>query len=617
MRRALRITAWTVGTVVMLTALLAAALLIAGNTRTGRAWLARTTATLTGGHVRLSGWSGSFPAAIDLEELQLSDVNGPWLTAQHLSLRWSPLALLARHVLIEELRIARLDIERRPVSQAKQRSSGSSSLPRTDLQRLAIGTLELGPQLAGSRATLAVEGAAHLISLQDAAARITLRRTDGAGGDYALDVRFDSAQLEGSLRLEEPAGGALENLLEYPGLGAVAVVAKLHGPRSGARLQLDARAGELRADAEGTVDLVHEAADLTYRVRSPAMTPRPGLSWQRLALAGEWHGPLNAPRAAARLALADLQFPGGALATLDATLGADGGMLAVHAGLGGLVLPGPQPRLLADSPLRVAATVRLNDAKRPLQLSADHRLFALQLHAVTAGTPRADFDLRVADLRPLAALAGQDLGGRTELKGMLEQRSATTRLDLEARTEMLPAGATVVAALLGGASQLHLTAALTDREATLERLSWNGRALSISVTGSAERGDPGAKSAVRSVHVRYELGISNLTPLSESLAGNLKATGRLDGPLDSLAAQAQLISSLAIRGSPAQTLEASLKARGLPSRPSATLVAQGGLAGAPLQLDASLERPSGRTFHVAVHRAQWQSARLEGDLTTG
>ncbi|MBV8909987.1 MAG: translocation/assembly module TamB domain-containing protein, partial [Gammaproteobacteria bacterium] len=42
-----------------------------------------------------------------------------------------------------------------------------------------------------------------------------------------------------------------------------------------------------------------------------------------------------------------------------------------------------------------------------------------------------------------------------------------------------------------------------------------------------------------------------------------------------------------------------------------------GLAGAPLQLDASLERPSGRTFHVAVHRAQWQSARLEGDLTTG
>ena len=77
MRRALRITAWSLGGVLLLVVLVAAALLTAGNTVAGRAWLERTAATLTDGHVRLSGLAGSFPTAIDLEQLQLSDVNGP------------------------------------------------------------------------------------------------------------------------------------------------------------------------------------------------------------------------------------------------------------------------------------------------------------------------------------------------------------------------------------------------------------------------------------------------------------------------------------------------------------------------------------------------------------
>jgi translocation and assembly module TamB len=616
MHRALRITARTLGGMLLLVVLLGAALLITGNTVTGQRWMERATATVTDGRVRLSGLSGSFPAALDLEQLQLSDAQGPWLTAQRVSLRWSPLALLVHHVVIDELRIGRLDIERRPVSEPEQKRSSSTSLPRTDLRQLSIGSLELGPQLAGSRATLAVQGTVHLISLENAAARIAVRRTDGAGGDYELTVRFDPSHLAGSLGITEPAGGALENLLQDPGLGAVSVVASLNGPRSGARLNLDARAGELRADAQGTVDLTHEAADLAFRLNAPAMTPRPGLSWQRLALEGEWHGAVTAPRADGRLEIAGLQIPGGVgLGALHANLSADHSVFAVHATAEALLLPGPQPRLLADSPLRVAAALRLNDAERPLQLSADHRLFALQARAVTAGTPRATFDLRLPDLAPLAAMAGQKIRGRTELKGTLEQRSATTRLDLEANTD-LASGSNVLAGLLGGASRLQLRAALTDQKLDIERLALNGRTLSVSVSGSAERGTSSAAPAVQSVRARYEVGITDLSALSAALGGTLKVAGRLDGPLDSLAAQLQLTSSLAVRGSPRGTVEASLTARGLPSRASATVRAQGDLAGAPLQLDASLERASGKTFHVAVHRAEWRSAHLAGDLTT-
>ena len=136
MRRAWRISAWTLGSVLTVLVALVAAVLVAGNTAGGRALIERSIARFSEGHVRLSGLAGSFPAAIDLDQLQLSDERGVWLSAARVSLRWSPLALLARHVDLERLHISRLDIERRPVSQASVQSK--ASLPRIDISQLSI-----------------------------------------------------------------------------------------------------------------------------------------------------------------------------------------------------------------------------------------------------------------------------------------------------------------------------------------------------------------------------------------------------------------------------------------------------------------------------------------------
>ena len=302
MRRALKISAWTLGSLLLLLALLLAAVLIAGNTARGRLLIEHMTARLSDGHVRLTGLAGAFPAVIELEQLQLRDAQGVWLTAEHISLHWSPLALLARHVDIESLQLTRLDIERRPVSEPSQKSSSQTSLPRIDLQRLSIGTLALGAELAGTAASFSVQGNMRLISLQDAAAALVAHRSDGPG-DYELTLRFDRERMDATLRLEEDAGGPLESLLKYPGLGALAVAASLNGPRGAERVELAARAGELRARASGSLDLVHEAADLAYSLEAPAMTPRPGLSWQRVSLQGRWHG--TAQHAAGRWAPRD------------------------------------------------------------------------------------------------------------------------------------------------------------------------------------------------------------------------------------------------------------------------------------------------------------------------
>lgn len=616
MRRALRIGAWTVGSLLLLVVLLIAAVLVAGNTARGRTLIEQATTRLTHSHVRLAGLSGSFPAAITFEQLQLSDAHGVWLTAERGSLRWSPLALLARHVEVESLRLARLDIERAPVTERSKESGTTTSLPRTDFHQLSIGILTLGPQLAGTPASLSVEASAHAVSLQDAHAVVAVRRTDGKG-DYELTLRFDPARMDATLKLEEPAGGPLEGLMQYPGLGALSVRASLNGPRGAERIALTARAGDLRAQAQGTVDLNRQAADLEYGVDAPAMTPRPGLSWRHIALQGHWHGTLGAAQADGRLGIDGLQIPGGAaLGTLEANLKADRGALAVRATAEGVVLPGPQPRLLAESPLRVDATLQMNEATRPLQLRIDHRLFALQARAVTTGALSATVGLHLPDLAPLAAVAGQSLRGRAELKATLKQSSATTRVDLDANTE-LANGTTLASAMLAGASRLQLSATVTDRAVQVERLTLTGRALSVWLSGAGERGTTSTAPTVQSLRVRYEVALPDLTVLSPALAGNLKLNGDADGPIESLAARLQMTSSLSVRGSPRETVGASIRARGLPSRVSATLDGQGHFAGAPLELHAALERGAGDTLHLAVHRSQWRSASAEGDLTTG
>jgi len=614
MRRAVRISAWIVGSLLTTIAALVAATWIAGNTAGGRALIERSIARFSDGHVRLSGLSGSFPAAIDLGQLQLADEHGVWLTAERISLRWSPLALLTRHVKVERLQFARLGIERRPVSQPSQKSS-STSLPHIDVGRLSIGALELGPALAGVRATLSVEGTAQLRSLSDAIARVTAHRTDRAG-DYQVSLRCDPARVDATLRLEEGEDGALANLLQVPALGALLVEANLNGPRTAEHLEVTARAGELRALAQGSLHLTRGTADLVYRLEAPAMAPRADLSWQRLALQGRWQGSTTAPHAEAQLRIDRLRVPGGGgLATLTANLRADGGEVAAQAVADGLVLPGPQPRLLADSPLRVDATIRLDDTSRPVRLRADHHLLSLQAEAVSGAALRVTFALRLPDLAPFAAIAGEKVSGRTELKGTLESSSASTLVDLDANTE-LAKGGTLLTSVLAGSSQLQLRGALTERSLEIEHLTLSGRNLSVSANGSAQRGSPGDERAIQSLRARYQANLANLAVLSPTLAGTLKLNGEIEGPITSLTTQLQLTSSLTIRNSPAERIEASIKVRGLPSLPSATLQAQGQLAGAPLQLDASLERVAGDAFHLMVRRAEWKSAHVEGDLTT-
>ncbi len=611
MRRLLKISAWTVGSLLALIVVLFCALLVIGNTESGRALIIRTTASLTDGHVQLAGINGSFPAALDLDKLQLSDDQGVWLDAEHISLRWSPMALLGGHIQVNSLHVGLLDMERAPITKPDNKPSTEFTFPHSDITQLSVDTLKLGPELVGTATSLVVKGSAHWRSMRDAMTSLVAQRTGGIG-NYDVQLQFNADRMDATVKLQEPANGPLENLLQVPGLGDLSVFAQLTGPRSAEHIQLTLDAGALHGRVQGTLDLIAVAADLDYTLNATAMTPHPGLSWQSVDLQGRWHGTVKAPVADGRLLIKQLQVPGGTeVANLDANLTSKGGMLTARAVIAGLVIPGPQPKLFQDAPLSLDATVDLSDPKRPVELKATHRLFALQGHATTADPLTAQLDLRLPDVAPFAALGGQKVKGDATIKAQITHDTKSTRVTAEANGNIDGGAASWAGLVRGGNTRLQLKGAMTDEKFTIDRLQLEGRAISLAANGSA------ARSATQDLDLRLDAALSDLTKLSPALVGTLKLSGKVKGPSNDLSTVADLTSTLSIHGSPQGTVTASVHADGLPKTPRGTIEAHGDLDGAPLHLNVSLERANGDVVHAIIHHADWKSARIEGEVTSG
>ena len=611
MRRPLKISLWVLGSLLGLVLLLLGAVLVIANTDSGRAFIARTTSSLTDGHVQLTGIHGSFPAALDLDRLQLSDDQGVWLFAEHIQLRWSPWPLLARHVRVDSLHVGLLHMERLPVSKPDNEPSSSFTFPRSDLTQLTVDTLELGASLAGAPASLTVKGSAHWRSLQDAMASLVAQRTGGTG-NYDIKLSFNADRMDATLKLQEPANGPLENLLQTPGLGDLSVFAQLSGPRTAEHIDLTLSAGALHGHTQGTIDLTTLAADLDFAFNATAMAPHPGLSWENLDLQGRWHGSPKAPAADGHLIIKQLHIPGDTeLADLNATLTASSGRLTARATLTGLVIPGSQPKLFQDAPLTLDASMNLSDPKRPLELKANHRLFALTGHATTADPQTAQLELHLPDVTPFAAFANQKARGAATLKADITHNTKSTHLAADA-TANIDGGTESWAGLVrGGETRLQVAGAMTDEKFTIDRLQLNGRAITLSANGSA------ARTPTQDLDARLELALSDLSKISPAVVGSLKLSGKVSGPSQSLSTVADLTTTVSIHGSPKGTVSASVRADGLPKVSRGSVEAHGELDGAPLHLDVELERAKGDVVNAVVRRADWKSAHIEGELSSG
>ena len=615
MRRALRILAWVLGSAAALAVLLIAAVMVAGNTAAGRTMIERVTYRLTSGHVVLVGLGGSFPADLTLAELRLVDRRGVWLSAERIALRWSPLALLQRRIAVDDLKVARLDMERVPLADAP--NTGPVFVPHVDVAQFSIEVLKLGAELAGRSATLSMRGGGRMRSREDASADVVARRTD-SDGEYTLHFKFDRTRMDGTLAMHEPASGPLENILQVPGLGALSANASILGPRNAERIKLDLRAGDLVARVDGSLDWRAVSADLDYSLEAPALSPRPGVSWQRVALKGRWHGTFTDPTADGHLQIDKLKLAGGfEMASLGADLTASAGNLSMQSVVEGLRIPGPEPALFAQGPLKIAASMRVKEATRPLTVTATHRLLSLQADAITAGRPSVTLDLKLPDVAPFAALGGQNVRGAAALKMQIDRRSSDWGFSVDASAGMTGGTASWIG-IAGDRVVLKASGALSDGAFDVERVQLAGRAWTVSGGARAERAGPDAGAnadPIKDIKARWELKIADLGSVAPELAGTLQGSGQLSGAPTAFTSDAILKSTLSIRGSEPGTLTAELHARGLPSAPSATMKIAGSMDGSPLELAASLERPARTGLRASLQHAFWKSAHADGVLT--
>ena len=609
LKRLLTIAAWTLGVLLGVPLLLVLLVFILLNTGFGRGEVERLAGQLTGGQVVVAGLSGRFPDALRLAHAEVRDAQGPWLVMDGVALDWSPTRLLAREARVDLLTADKIQVLRLPTAAPAQSPPPEDNTPfhlpiRVSVAALRVARAEVAAPVAGVAAVLALDGSVHLTSLQDGDADVTIDRLD-APGSYAAHGRIDPAHIAAHVRLNEPPGGLAAAVAKLPDLGTITVQADVDGPRTAEAANLHVSAGPLDATARGTLDLVAGAADLDVAATAPAMTPAPGVSWQAVALDAHVHGPFTKPDAAGSLRVTGLAAAGAAAASLTAQLHGNGGAAGLHASIDGLRIPGPRPDLLAAAPLTLQADVQLDDPQRPVTFSLAHPLVQAQGAATTAGTIAGHADLTLPDLRPLAAIGGVALAGRTQVALKAALVGGVMQLDLDGAVAVT-GGQAPIPALLGDAAKLGLSVALAGGDITISRAQVEGRALAATVTGTDKAGV---------LDLAYTLGLSDLAILAPTVAGKVALQGTAKGPTDDLAVDAAAQGDVGAPGVPRGPITLTVHATGLPGKPAGTAVAQGRVEGASLDIALHADREGDGTLRAIIDRADWKSLHAEGTAT--
>ncbi|HET6221862.1 MAG TPA: hypothetical protein VFE11_06830, partial [Dongiaceae bacterium] len=278
MRRALYIGIAIVGILLALVAGLFGVLQTGFARDQMRHWIASATAG-TSTQVQLAAIEGLVPFDMTFAGLRLSDRDGTWLTADRISMAWSPGALLSGRLQVDEIAAGAIDMLRTPAPARTQEPTEPGPLiPELpigiDLRRLSVERLALAAAILGEPAALSVMAHARLGDVGDGlSASLSLRQLSGRTGTAQVDLAYQPEQDTLSLngKVEEPQGGVLGRLLGLRQGSDLRVAMAGEGPladwRGRMSATLDSQALlDLNADIEGreshTVDFaLHVAPD--------------------------------------------------------------------------------------------------------------------------------------------------------------------------------------------------------------------------------------------------------------------------------------------------------------------------------------------------------------------
>lgn len=241
------------GAVVLTVLFLAGAGLGLIQTEAGKRLIARKATDLLqtrlGPGSSVSSISGIIPFNFRVGEARLCDGAGEWLRVENFVFRFSPSQFFRLKARIDELGADRVEWGRLPESDqpgpAGERTGGGlpGSWPRLALDRIFIGELVLGRELAGERTPLTLDGWLETGPLSGLAVKLKLAGTAAPLFSAALEGRAerDLSWLYLDVGLSEEKGGPLSRRLGLAGSGPLAFHLHGEGPGEEFRTELTAR----------------------------------------------------------------------------------------------------------------------------------------------------------------------------------------------------------------------------------------------------------------------------------------------------------------------------------------------------------------------------------------
>ncbi|HET6158584.1 MAG TPA: translocation/assembly module TamB domain-containing protein [Dongiaceae bacterium] len=241
-----------------------------------RLWIAELTAG-SSTEVHLDAIEGLVPFDMQLVGIRLSDRDGTWLSADRVSLAWSPHALLSGRLQVDQVAVGAIDLARKPAAEETKAPAPSGPLvPQLpiaiDLRQLSVERLALAAPILGEPAALAVKASAKLGNVgDDLSASLAVQQLSGHTGTAAIDLAYRPGQdvLKVTGNVEEPQGGVLGRLLGLPQGRDLQVRLGGEGPLESWRGRLNAKfdgnalldlTADIRGRDERTISFALQAA---------------------------------------------------------------------------------------------------------------------------------------------------------------------------------------------------------------------------------------------------------------------------------------------------------------------------------------------------------------------
>ena len=192
------------------------------------------------GELELGSVTGNVLGEFRVESLSVSDADGVWIEARDITVRWSPIALISRHVDLEQVSVNQVSVFRRP-SRAQSETSPDRSAPWTfSLGGATLREIEMSEAVAGLAAVLSADMSASTRA-DGLALEFNAQRLDAPGDAVSVQAVL-SERIEVQAELVGAPDGLIASVLSLEGEGLFAQVSMSGDRLSGsgaASIQVD------------------------------------------------------------------------------------------------------------------------------------------------------------------------------------------------------------------------------------------------------------------------------------------------------------------------------------------------------------------------------------------